>query len=187
MFRFVRFLVYAMRMRRSYYAATRAKDEESTFQFLRKARQFGLAALQIQSPFIPQQVRAAMKKNLVAVHGLYQRGLIARMPEEDLELVVFIFKLLKSWSDMNIIPNARQVESAIQIFETAKFHLNSGANLGMIYGGERALMPLRNIMQPFFAGEATREETEKRLDECAGKLRKWLPEMILFFEKSPSQ
>lgn len=52
MLSFVRFIWYAMQMRRSYYAAEKAEDEENTFQFLRKARRSGRAALQIQSPLI---------------------------------------------------------------------------------------------------------------------------------------
>lgn len=188
MFKFARFWFYALQMRRSYYAAERAEDDERVFQFLRKARQAGRTALQIQSPFISQKIRAAMTRSLVAVHGLYQRGLIARIPEEDLELVVSAMTHMKVLADMGIPPNVNQVVSAINTFEIAKSRLDLDAKVSsIIYGSEYVPAPLRNIMQPFLAGEATREETEKRLDECVGKLRKWLPELILFPEELPPQ
>lgn len=186
MLSFVRFIWYAMQMRRSYYAAEKAEDEENTFQFLRKARRSGRAALQIQSPLISQKIRAAMTKGLVAIHGLYQRGVIARIPEEDLELVASALKVLNGWAVMEIQPNISQITAVISVFEDAKSSVKD-VDFNKIYDGKNAFAPIRNIMQSFFAGEATREETEKRLDACAGKLRKWLPELILFPEESPPQ
>lgn len=124
MFKFAQFWFYALQMRRSYYAAEKAKDEESTFQFLRKVRQAGRAALQIQSPFIHERWRVAMKKNLVSLHGLYQRGVIARIPEEDLETVVYTIKVLNDWAEMNIQPNASQIAALLNVFDIKKRHLN---------------------------------------------------------------
>lgn len=185
MFKFVQFWFYALQMRHSYKIAERAENEERTFQFLRKARQVGCAALQIRSPIIHERWRAAMKKNLVAVHSLYLRGLIARIPEGDLELVASVMRHMRTWADMGVMPNAHQAYTLIREFKTAKNCLrmssgNTDVALRQIYCGRYVFPPLGSIFQSFFAGEATREQTEKRLDEYAGKLRKWLPELILF-------
>lgn len=179
----LRFIFYAVQMRRSYYTAERAKDKESVFQFLRKARQAGRTALQIQSPLISQQVRSVVKKNLVAIHGLYQRGVIARIPEEDLELVSYALKTMKAWVAMGIASNVSQVATMVRPFEIAKKYLDADVeDVRMVHWD---FTPLYNVMMSFCAGKITREETEKRLDECAEKLRKWLPELFLFPEESP--
>lgn len=187
MFKFVQFWFYALQMRRSYYAAERAKnlyDQERAFKFLRKARRAGCAALQIRSPIVHKRWRAALKKNLVAVHVLYQQELIIQqIPEEDFELIVSAMQVLSGWAEMKIQPNVNQIAAMVDVFEVAKSSLNSVDDvieLSMVYGHKQVFAPLWNIMQPFLAGEVTREETMKRLDACAEKLHKWLPEMILF-------
>lgn len=164
-------------------AAARAKEvgnDQKTLLLLKKAMQAGQNVLSIKSPEISDEQRATVQIVISSVQKLYQLELVARMPEEDRELLMSV---LKSWSDMGIATiGVHPLDQMIGMFEIAKNRLDKGDKgkevLGIIYESDHVPAPLRNIMQPFLAGEASQEETAKRLDECTAKLRKWMPELF---------
>jgi len=181
MFETVRFGFHAGMVLNYFKAAARAKEvgnDQKTVLLLKKAMQAGQNALSIKSPKISDEQRATVQSGISSAQNLYQRELIAQTPEEDRELLMSV---LKSWADMGIVTiGAHPIDQMIGMFEIAKSRLDKGKEvLGIIYKGEHVPAPLQNIMQPFLAGEATQEETGKRLDECTAKLRKWMPELFL--------
>lgn len=180
MFETVKFGFHSAKMLSIFKAAAKAKEAGNNQQallLLRKAMDAGQAALSIQSPKISEQQRSAVANGISSGQKLYQRELIAQMPEDDRELLMSV---LKSWADMGIVTiGAHPIDQMIGMFEIAKSRLGTGREvLGIIYKGDHVPAPLRNIMQPFLSGEASQEETEKRLDECTAKLKKWMPELF---------
>ncbi len=180
MFETVRFGFYAGTVRSCFKAAARAKEvgnDQKVVLLLKKAMLAGQNALSIKSPKISEQQRSAVANSVSTVQWVYQRELIRQIPEEDRELLMSV---LKPWMDMSIFTiGAHPVGLMIGMFDIAKSRLGKGKEvLGIIYKGDHVPVPLWNIMQPFLAGEATQEETEKRLDECTAKLRKWMPELF---------
>lgn len=180
MFETVKFEFHSAKMRGIAKAAAKAKkagNNQQALLLLRKALEAGHAALSIQGPKISEQQRSAIANIISSGQKLCQRELIAQMPEDDRELLVSV---LKSWTDMGIVTiGAHPIDQMIGMFDIAKRRLGTGKEvLGIIYKGDHVPAPLRNIMQPFLAEEVTQEETEKRLDECTAKLRKWMPELF---------
>ena len=112
-----------------------------------------------------------------------QLMLVVQMSASDRELLRAV---LQSMERVPII-GAHPARLAIGMFDLAKSRLDSGANvLGLIYDGDHTPKPLRDIMQPFIAGTATRAETEQRLDACTATLQRWLPKMFPEAFSSPS-
>ena len=182
MFKTLRFVFHSTHMVSILKAALRLKkkgDNQQALVFLRKALEAGHSALNIQSPKISEQERSHVASGFSSIQKLYQKELIAQMPEDDRNLFM---SFLKSWKDMGIATiNAHLIDQMIDMFDTAKSRLASDKEtLGIIYKGDHVPAPLRNIMQLFLLeGGATREETERRLGECMAKLGKWRRELFL--------
>ncbi len=159
----MRFGFYAGMILSYFKAAERAKkvgNNQKTLQLLKNAMWAGKKALNIgtESLNIDNEQRATVQSAISSAQELYQRELIAHVPEEDRELLMI---------------GTYPLDQMIVMFEIAKGRLAKGREaLGTIYEGDYVPAPLRNIMQPFLLGEATQEETAKRLDECMAKLRK---------------
>lgn len=180
MFETIKFDFYSTQMYILFEGAMKAKEEGNNQQvllLLRKALKAGHTALSIQSSKVSEQQRSAVTNRISSGQKLYQRELIVQMPEEDRELFVSV---LKSWSDMKIVTiGANPLDQMIGMFNIAKNRLDKGNKvLSVIYKGDHVPAPLRDIIHPFLAGEATQEETEKRLEECTVKLKKWMPELF---------
>ncbi len=180
MFENVRFGFHSAKMFGMFKAATKAKEEgnnQGALLLLRKALETGHTALSIHGSKINEQQRSAVTSCISSGHKMYHRELIAQMPEDDRELVMSVLKI---WTDMGIVTiGAHPIEQMIGMFDIAKSRLDSGKEvLGMLYDGDHVPTPLRTIMQLFLAGEVSQEETEMQLDECTGKLRKWIPKLF---------
>ena len=161
--------------------AARAKEAgngQKATLLLKKALGFGHRALGIQSKKISTGQRTAVSDCIASIKKLYQKEVFAQMPQDDRELLMSI---LEAWSDIGIMTiGVPLMEQLIGMFDTAKGRLGDKKEvLGIIYDGDHAPAPLRKIMKPFLAGETSQEETEKQLDDCAAKLRKWMPELFL--------
>src|SRR3989338_4001323 len=160
MFETLKFNFYADRMLGLFKkAAAKVKNEgnnEQALLFLRKAQEAGHAAMIIQSPKISKQRRAAVADAISVGRDLYQRVLIAQMPEEDRALLMSV---LQSWADLGVVPiGAHPIDQRVGMFEIARDRLGDDKEvLGMIYNGGHVPPPLRNIMQPFLAGDVPRD------------------------------
>lgn len=180
MFEITKFNSYGNRMFGLAEAAMEAKTKgngKKALELLREVLKVGHSALSIQSSKISERKRLIVAKLIMGTQKVYQRELIAQMPEEDRGLLLSV---LKSWTDISVVTiGTPPIEQMIGMFEIAKNRLDkSKETLGILYGGDHVTAPLRNIIQPFLVGQATQEETTKRLDECTAKLRKWLPELF---------
>ena len=180
MFERTRFGFHSGRMFAGFKIADRAYakgDNRKALLALRGGLEAGHAALKIKSSNINGEARAAVAEFLPKIEELYRMELLVQMPEGDRELLKSV---MKSWTEMGVMTLAvHPTDQMIGMFDIAKRRLGIGTEaLKIVYDGDHVPAPLRKLMQAFLSGTISQEETEKRLDECAATLEKWMPELF---------
>lgn len=182
MFETTRFYMNTGAMNGAVKSATRAKekgDDRRALMLLKKALLFGRTALGIHGRRISVEQKVVIRDCISDIQTLYQKELIARMSDDDQELLSWA----KTVQAGTIVVDILKMKELAVFFDVARTRLDdTKKTLGVIYDGKHAPASLRAIMCPFIAGEATREETERRLYDCATKLWEWIPE---FFPGEP--
>ena len=157
---------------------------EQELSFLLIVLRFGHAALKLKNPKVSgYNIRLATYVRLTRRY--YQSRMIALAPEDDRKFLLLATEFQDSI--VSIVFDEDPVQKMLDSLKVAKSRLGDDKEaLGISYYGRRDYTPalLRNIMQPFLAGEAGQEETEKRLDECMARIKKLVPALYPYEHES---
>src|SRR3989344_7300655 len=130
-----RFGYYAEKMAtysRAEIDARKAGKDEVATKLLRKALKAGMKALAIESPKIPEELRATIANTVKAGRKLYMRDCLLQMPADERDLVL---ELAVFWSNLGLVMSSKDmVERMVSMFDIAKDRLGDSLDvLHIIY------------------------------------------------------